>query len=269
MFALSFVISLALVPFVAAQAAQTNSLNITAIEAHFTQSEIVPDLLSSFDPSALLTLNFTGDSEVQPGQLLTVQQVAPTPTVTVTAANSSVSLNGIYTLVMVDADVVGSKLPEGQTRHWLVNGVTISGSIVTNSSAVGITTYAGPFPAAGSGPHRYVVLLYAQPSTFTPPTALSKPNMGVSTFNFTGYVKDSGLGPLVAATYFTVEEGTTTASIPPTSAVVTSTLLPSSSIQSSAGSSAPSGTSGAVRITSHLTTLISAAVAFVLVVAFL
>jgi len=29
---------------------------------------------------------------------------------------------------MVDADVVGAKLPEGQTRHWLVNGVTISGT---------------------------------------------------------------------------------------------------------------------------------------------
>ena len=30
---------------------------------------------------------------------------------------------------MVDADVVGSKLPDGQTRHWLVNGVTVSGML--------------------------------------------------------------------------------------------------------------------------------------------
>ena len=56
-------------------------------------------------------------------------EVGPTPTVTVTPANSSVLLNGIYTLAMVDADIVGSKLPDGQTRHWLVNGVTISGTL--------------------------------------------------------------------------------------------------------------------------------------------
>jgi len=73
---------------------------------------------------------------------------------------------------MVDADVVGSKLPEGQTRHWLVNGVTISGTLsyccptsintrnkgstIANSSATAITSYAGPWPASGSGPHRCV-----------------------------------------------------------------------------------------------------------------
>ncbi|KAF8964645.1 phosphatidylethanolamine-binding protein [Flammula alnicola] len=142
---------------------------------------------------------------------------------------------------MVDADVVGSKLPNGQTRHWLVNGVTVSGSTVANSSAIGITVYAGPAPAAGSGPHRYVVTLYSQPSTFTPPAAFSQPNMGVSTFDFNAYVKDSGLGPLVAATYFTVEEGTATASIPPTSAVVTSTLVATSSKASSSGSATGSG----------------------------
>ena len=39
--------------------AQT-TLQIEAIEAHFKQSLIVPQLLSSFDPSALLTVNFTG-----------------------------------------------------------------------------------------------------------------------------------------------------------------------------------------------------------------
>ncbi|KAF8964644.1 hypothetical protein BDZ97DRAFT_875017 [Flammula alnicola] len=57
--------TLALVPFAAAQ-----SLDIEAIEAHFTQSALVPDLFTSFDPSALLSLNFAvGD--LKPGQLLT------------------------------------------------------------------------------------------------------------------------------------------------------------------------------------------------------
>lgn len=54
-------------------------------------------------------------------------EVSAAPAVTITPADSSVSLTGNYTLVMVDADVVGSKLPGGQNRHWLVNGVTING----------------------------------------------------------------------------------------------------------------------------------------------
>jgi phosphatidylethanolamine-binding protein (PEBP) family uncharacterized protein len=74
---------------------------------------------------------------------------------------------------MIDAGTVGEKLAQGQTRHWLVNGVHVSGafkvypaaidktnelsgSTVSNTSAVGITNYAGPAPPAGSGPHRYV-----------------------------------------------------------------------------------------------------------------
>lgn len=30
---------------------------------------------------------------------------------------------------MIDAGVVGAKLPEGQTRHWLVNGVKVSSEL--------------------------------------------------------------------------------------------------------------------------------------------
>ncbi|KAF5331022.1 hypothetical protein D9619_005724 [Psilocybe cf. subviscida] len=258
MFSLSLVAAIALVPFAVAQ---QGALGIQAIEAHFLQSHIVPDLFQSFTPDALLTLNYAG------------VEVGPVPTVTVTPANSSVTLSGTYTLAMVDADIVGAKLPDGQTRHWLVNGVTVAGGVVKNDTAVGITNYAGPGPAAGSGPHRYVVALYEQPSTFKAPDAFSQPNMGVSTFDFNAYVKDSGLGPLVAATYITVEEGTSTASIQPTSAVITSTLpaaaSPSSatggskattatgSVTGSAGGAAP--TSGAIGMTSALSGVVAAA----------
>jgi len=51
--------------------------------------------------------------------------VAAAPEITVVPANSSVSLAGNFTLVMADADVVGTNESAGQTRHWLVNGVTL------------------------------------------------------------------------------------------------------------------------------------------------
>lgn len=52
----TFLISLALLPFALAQ----ESLDVKAIEAHFTQSHIVPDLFASFNPSALLSLDYAG-----------------------------------------------------------------------------------------------------------------------------------------------------------------------------------------------------------------
>jgi len=236
--------------------AQDPALGIKAIEAHFTQSHLVPDLFTSFAPTALLTLDYPGVGVVQPGQLLAKEQVGPTPSVKVTPANSTVELNGVYTLAMVDADIVGSDASAGETRHWLVNGVTVKDNFVANDTATGITLYAGPWPAAGSGPHRYVVALYSQPSTFTAPAAFSQPNIGVAVFDWNAYVKDSGLGPLVAATYITVEEGTATSSIPATSSVVSSTLVPTTSGQTTGttktgttpaatGSGAPASPTGA------------------------
>jgi hypothetical protein len=83
---------------------------------------------------------------------------------------------------MADADVVGTDESVGQTRHWLVNGVTLkngdfflvfffsftrltdwiystyypgtSGLNVSTTDGVAVTDYAGPAPPAGSGPHR-------------------------------------------------------------------------------------------------------------------
>lgn len=57
--------------------------------------------------------------------MLLIIEVAAAPEITVVPANSSVSLAGNFTLVMADADVVGTNESVGQTRHWLVNGVTL------------------------------------------------------------------------------------------------------------------------------------------------
>ncbi|KAG5338691.1 hypothetical protein C0989_006586 [Termitomyces sp. Mn162] len=202
MIPLTILAYLTLVPFTLGQA----NVQVAAIEAHFKQSQIVPQLLTSFNPSALLALNFAGVGDITPGQLLTKEQSAPTPMVTVSAANSSVQLSGKYTITMVDADVVGSDLSKGVNHHWLMA--------------------------------RYVIILYAQPDTFKPPADLSQPT-GVGLFDLNGYVKNSGLGALMAASYITVEEGTVTTSIPATSSIISSTLVaaaPTSSGQVGAAS---------------------------------
>jgi hypothetical protein len=241
MISLPILVSLALIPFTLAQSSDT-ALQVAAIEAHFKQSQIVPSLLASFDPTALLTLNYAGVGDVTPGQLLTKEQSATTPVVTVTPVNSTVQLNGKYTIAMVDADIVGSDLSKGENRHWLINGVDIgTDGKVTNASATSITAYAGPGPAAGSGPHRYVVIIYAQPESFKAPPDLSQP-IGVTLFDVNAYAKDSGLGPIIAANYITVEDGTATASIPATSSVVSSTLVPAQPTATGTGTGTGTGT---------------------------
>jgi hypothetical protein len=89
--------------------------------------------------------------------------------------------------------------------------------------------------------------------------------MGVSVFNLADYVENSNLGPLIAATYMTVEEGRATVSLSPTFAVVTSTLaVPPSGTSSAPGTDQTAKRSAAV--TSQAIT--SLAMALVVTMAF-
>ncbi|KAH8102846.1 phosphatidylethanolamine-binding protein [Cristinia sonorae] len=244
MFVLPLILSVAVAPFVLGQ--DNLPLEIEAVEAHFNNSGLVPSLLANFTPTAVFSLAFEGtDGTVQPGQAFTDKKVAPTPNLTITGGNFTAE--ELFTLAMVDAGPVGSDQSQGQTRHWLVNGVTLTGEkapfTVSTANGTAITQYAGPAPPAGSGAHRYVILLYTQPSTFVAPEGLTEANIGVSTFDFPAYVESSHLGELVAGTYFTVEEGTATASPSSTAPVVTSTLPAAVSPSKTGSSAAPSSTS--------------------------
>ena len=89
-------------------------------------------------------------------------------------------------------------------------------SLIAESAEVILTLstdYTGPGPAEGSGPHRYVLIIYNQPADFSPPSDLTAAGVGLGTFSFSSYVSSSNLGPLIAATYFTVENGQATVSV--------------------------------------------------------
>ncbi|KAH9967841.1 phosphatidylethanolamine-binding protein [Russula dissimulans] len=224
-------------PLVNAQSNNSNSntaLGIAGIEANFQNAHIIPDLLSTFNPTAVMNVNFTGVGETSAGQNLTKDQVSTEPKLAIVPGSGfNESVSGSYTLVMVDADIVGTKeTVQNQTCHWLVNGVTLGNSSsaeernVSTTDGTSIIDYAGPAPADGSGPHRYVILLFAQPMKFSAPADLSKANTAVTTVNLTEYVSETNLSQPVAGMYFTVQQGTTNVSVPVTSAVVSSTLLP-------------------------------------------
>jgi hypothetical protein len=225
--------------------AQSTQLQLEGIEAHFTNAQLVPVPIPAFEPTAILTANFGGLGNITPGQLVSKDEVTNAPGLTLTPVNSTTTFNGTYTVAMIDPAAVGSDQSSGQYRHWLVNGATVTNGNLTFDGATTITEYAGPAPPAGSGPHRYTIVVYSQGENFAPPQDLSGPTPGVAQFVFPDYVKNTNLGPLVAGIYYQVEEGTATVSIPATSSVVSSTLPangPSSSGASSGTSSGPKPT---------------------------
>src|SRR6266852_5601125 len=72
------------------------ALGIAAIQAHFKNAYIVPNLLPTFNPSAIMNVAFPGVGPVSPGQTLSMQQTATAPEVIITPANSSVPTTGNF-----------------------------------------------------------------------------------------------------------------------------------------------------------------------------
>jgi hypothetical protein len=244
MLALAAAVPLAIAAVVSAQDAKTG---IAAEKAHLTQSGIEPSCIPSFDPQATLDVTFDGTvGSISIGQKITVADTQPTPKLTLAPANSSVTFGSQYTVAMVDCDIVGADAAQ-VTRHWLVNNAKVSSNAVTTDGVNVITDYGAPLPADGSGSHRYVILVYAQPNGFTPP-ANPASNSPIEKFSLNDYAKSANLGNPIAANYFQVEQGTASASVSQTQSVVSSTLAPSSSSSSASGSK--TGTSSTASATS-------------------
>lgn len=132
------------------------------------ESKLVPDLLTEFNPSAVLDVSFN-ETVATIGQPLTISQVTSQPTVTVTPSSNATAFaeGAAFTVAMVDPATVGSDQsggqvssrhhlegeggeeggkddvglgkrvllsspfrpsPSFQTRHWLVNNVYLTGT---------------------------------------------------------------------------------------------------------------------------------------------
>ncbi len=226
--------------FANAQPIDHTALGISAVEAHFGNASLVPDLLPSFNPSAFMTVTFPDVGPISPGQNLSMQQTATAPNVTIIPANSSVPTWGNFTLMMVDAFPFGTNESNRQILHWLANFATSQNDPslcpeqnVSTEGGLVVTNYISPQPPVGTGLHRYTILLFPQPPSFSPPANLSSPNVGIDLyFHLTDFISSSNLGEPIAGMFFEVQQGpTNVTSTPLSSAVVTST--PTSSVSSS------------------------------------
>jgi phosphatidylethanolamine-binding protein len=121
---------------------------------------------------------------------------------------------GTYIVVGLDIDApFPSFTALSPLLHWLQPGLKAESPInnkcqLESSGTIPIVNYLGPFPPPGSGPHRYLFLLYEQPVTFDTKTFLPA-NEGNSSvwqrarYSLEAFEKEAKLGSIVAANYFT------------------------------------------------------------------
>ncbi|OJA13778.1 hypothetical protein AZE42_07453 [Rhizopogon vesiculosus] len=131
------------------------------------QAGIIPDIISAnthFDSQAFLFVTFPV-GPVLLGNTLNATSSLTLPNVSFTPMHAPV--DQFYTIVMVDPD---APTRENQTyaayRHWLATGVKPPRHIndFAEFTQADTTPYLSPNPPAGSGSHRYTLLLYREPS---------------------------------------------------------------------------------------------------------
>ncbi|KAI0720274.1 phosphatidylethanolamine-binding protein [Cerioporus squamosus] len=223
-----------------------NSTNVTVadVEQAFTTAKIVPDVLPSFNPVGLLNVVFLDNVLVTPGLNLTREQTALRPTVSFTS-NTTTFAQQTFVLAMVDPDAPTPQNPTvAQIRHLLAPNITLNGSLasgallVNNSPA--ISDFQRPTPPAGSDPHRYILLLFAQPSNFSSVVpGVVNSSTPISNFNISAFAEQLGLGSPLAGNFFLTGPDTNSTG---TNSSGNSTA---SSAASSSSSTSPAGSSGA------------------------
>ncbi|KAI9677849.1 MAG: hypothetical protein M1829_002346 [Trizodia sp. TS-e1964] len=173
-------------------------------------STVVAQIPAQFGAGAASNLAVRyGTTLVSPqGLILSKDATASQPTIGTAAA-----LKGTYILLVIDPDA-GTF---AEVLHWLQPGLTsiangsvnAAGFVPLTTNAQPISQYVGPAPPLNTGYHRYTLLLFSQPANFSVPSAFAGfkyPN--ITGFNTANFVKAAGLGPVVAANYFRVINGT-------------------------------------------------------------
>ncbi|KAI9566975.1 PEBP-like protein [Boletus coccyginus] len=148
-----------------------------------SEAGIIPDVIpdrTTFTPEALLVVKWPTGKEATLGNTLTTIDTADEPSVSFTPMQSFAAASDIgYTLVMTDPDAPSRSDPKmGEWRHWVVTGLKAPALSALDTGDTGArmtkpatTAYYPPAPPRGTGPHRYVFLLYQEPSVdFSIPT---------------------------------------------------------------------------------------------------
>jgi len=231
------------------QADPASPLAIATVQQQFVSALLTPSVVPTFNPVALLNVSFASVGAISTGQAISKAAAGTQPNITVIGTDADFANGGPfntstkYTIIMIDGDVPGATNPNGVNTHYLQNDLTygqlVSDVLTFNTTTAPVIAYAGPGPAAGSGPHRYTLLVFAQPSSFKAP-ATPAAGSSVTMIDFPTYVQNAGFTAPLAGNYFTVEVGTATVSFASTTTVNAATLSVATATSASTGSAASS-----------------------------
>ncbi|KAG0006706.1 hypothetical protein BGZ65_004951 [Modicella reniformis] len=136
-----------------------------AAETVFDKDGIIPDVVDSFQSMTMLSVSYS-TQDVMIGNTMTVEETQQVPKVSFMADSPMDK----FTLIMTDPDAPSRNDPKmREFRLWIVTNIPGVNDnpedLLTKDLNKGtvVTEYMGPAPPAGSGPHRYVFLLYKQP----------------------------------------------------------------------------------------------------------
>ncbi|KAA1473483.1 PEBP-like protein [Dentipellis sp. KUC8613] len=240
------------------------------IQHSFDDAHLVPDVVPSFNPSAILDVTFTdptNQQEIQlvPGNELSTNQTLHEPKFFLTFDDQSLE-DKAFVLAMVDPDApTPQNTSLAQVRHIIAGDIHVSPgstnrSQLVNSSAA-LTEYLNPSPPPGSDPHRYTILLFVQPDNFATQAAglINSSADAVRTgFNLSTFASHVGLGDPVAGTFFLTRG-------PPanSSAATSASSSPSASAATTRGNSNGSdGRAGSRALAGVLAVLVAAVAMF-------
>ncbi|MBW0478337.1 hypothetical protein O181_018052 [Austropuccinia psidii MF-1] len=192
--------------------------NLKEIRKSFIQGGVVPDLLSNFNPKAVMKVIYPPETVfgtiLFPGQRvprnLTLQQ--PDIFILSPSQMNSYSTSHVsnYTFIFIDPDAPSRVNPSrGPFRHMLATNVKAvlheSGWNQLKFTATPISTYFPPSPPEGTGFHRYVFLLFeAQPSEESLQPLL-RPDASRFNFNLENFISTSNIGDPISGTYMLTE----------------------------------------------------------------
>ncbi|PPQ83168.1 hypothetical protein CVT25_005415 [Psilocybe cyanescens] len=138
---------------------------------------VIPDVIptsSNFSPDVFFSIIWpsNGTEVTEPGSTVPKGLTNDEPQIKLLPTFVS-NDEALYTIVMTDPDAPSRVDPKfGEWRHWILSGLTSpraelasssQGQILKKSKST-ITPYYPPEPPAGSGPHRYVFLLFREPA---------------------------------------------------------------------------------------------------------
>jgi len=159
------------------------------------------------DNSKLLGVS-VGDQKVSLGQYIPKAKThVPAPVLSFTPTTGS----GPYLVIGLDIDAPFPSFQVlGPILHWIQSGLTPGADGSLTSSEPFTANFIGASPPPGSGPHRYVFLLYEQPADWeslhkkhAPANGAPLPNMKRMRYDLDAFAKEARLGPVLAVNYFT------------------------------------------------------------------